>query len=169
MVVVRRLWDSGQLLFIPTATLTWRWIFWMRPWTNSWKMAKCLRLKIHWNDEYVQTAIILICYHGQSYTTICLFLLYFLPIIRYLNLLTIQRSNAVKGGYAILHFRNFSPYFRKSTNRNWLFPLSARVLNKYTIRIPQKRWLIYRTPKGQFPLSAKPQWSPQLRLEVTNR
>ena len=42
-------------------------------------------------------------------------------------------------GYAIPHFRNFSPYFRKSANRNWLFQLSARVLNKYTVRIPQKR------------------------------
>ena len=33
----------------------------------------------------------------------------------------------------------FSPYFRKSANRNWIFQLSARVLNKYIVRIPQKR------------------------------
>ena len=53
-------------------------------------------------------------------------------------------------------------YFHKSANRTWLFPLSARVLNKYTVRIPQKRWLIphFRTQKSPFPLSAKPQWPP---------
>ena len=52
----------------------------------------------------------------------------------------------------------FFPNFRKSANRNGLFPLSARVLKKYTIPIPQKRWLISEicTQNSPFPLSANP-------------
>ena len=50
-----------------------------------------------------------------------------------LNYIWYIRGGGVTGGYAIPHFRNFLPCFRKSADRNWLFPLFFRVMSKVVL------------------------------------
>ena len=38
-------------------------------------------------------------------------------------------AGGVTGGYAIPHFRKFFPLFLQICKKNWLFQISARVLN----------------------------------------